>query len=114
MRAANEVIRFVLELLALAAFGYGAAQLADGPVRYVLAAIAVAVGAAFWGVLVAPKSARRLADPVRLVVEVAFFVAAGGALAATGSLWFGIALAVAGAANAGSLRLHEPVLGALE
>jgi hypothetical protein len=114
MRAANEVARFVLELLALAAFGYSAAQLTDGLIRFLIAAAAIVVAAAFWGVFVAPKSPRRLRDPVRLVVEVVFFGAAGGSLVATGSWWLGLALAAAGIANAVVLRLHRPVLGALE
>lgn len=114
MRVVNEVLRFVLELLALAAFGYGAAQLADGPLRFGLGAIAVVAAAALWGVLVAPKSSRRLADPARLVVEIVFFAAAGASLAAAGVLALGIVLAVAGVANAVLLRLHRPVLGALE
>lgn len=114
MRAVNEVLRFVLELLALAAFGYGAAQLADGPIRVGLGALAVVAAAAFWGVLVAPKSRRRLPDPARLVVEIAFFAAAGASLAAAEVAALGVALVVAGSANAALLRLHRPVLGALE
>jgi Protein of unknown function (DUF2568) len=113
MRAANEVFRFLLELAALAAFGYAAAQLVDNPARFALAAVAVVVGVAFWGVLVAPKSTRRLGDPVRLGVEIVFFLVAGGSLVAVGAPWLGIVLAVLGIANAVSLRFLDPVLGAL-
>jgi hypothetical protein len=113
MRAANEVARFLLELCALAAFGYGAAQLVDSPARLALAAVAVVIGAAIWGVLVAPKSTRRLGDPVRLVVEIVFFAVAGASLIAAGALWLGVGLTVLGIANAVSLRFIDPVLGAL-
>jgi hypothetical protein len=113
MRAINEVLRFLLELAALAAFGFGAAQLTDGPIRFGLAALAVVAAAAFWGVLVAPKSTHRLRDPLRLVIEVLFFAAAGGSLIACGVWWLGLVLAAAGIANAVLLRLHEPVLGAI-
>lgn len=111
---ANEVLRFVVELLALAAFGYAAAQAADGPVGVGLGIVAVVIAAGFWGVLVAPRSTRRLRDPFRLLVEVVFFVAAGAALAGTGTRWPGLAIAVVGVANAVLLRTHQPVLGALE
>jgi hypothetical protein len=114
MRVVNEVLRFVLELLALAAFAYGAAHLTDGPIRLAVGAIAVLAAATVWGVLVAPKSTRRLRDPARLVVEIAFFAAAGGALVAVGALVLGLTLVAAGVANAVLLRLHRPVLGALE
>jgi hypothetical protein len=113
MRAANEVARFLLELCALAAFAYGAAQSVDGPARYALAVVAALAAAGFWGVLMAPTAKRRLADPVRLVVEIVFFAGAGVTLVAVGALWLGVALAVLAIANAVSLRFHDPVLGAL-
>ena len=113
MRAANEVLRFVLELCAIVAFGYAAAQLVDGPGRFVLAAVAAGLAIAVWGVLVAPKSSRRLADPARLIVEIVFFAAAGLSLAGVSWLWLGVALAVVAIGNAILLRRHAPVLGAL-
>ena len=113
MRATNEVLRFVLELCTLVVFAYSAAQLGDGPVRVLLAVAAIAAAGAFWGVLVAPKARRRLADPLRLIVEIVFFAAAGLSLVAAGAVWIGVALAVLAIANAILLRKHEPVLGAL-
>ena len=107
MRATNEVLRFVLELCTLAAFAYSAAQLGDGPVRVLLAVAAIAAAGAFWGVLVAPKARRRLADPLRLVVEIVFFAAAGLSLVAAGAVWIGVALAVLAIANAILLRKHN-------
>jgi hypothetical protein len=75
--------------------------------------VAVVVAVAVWGVFVAPNSARRLADPVRLIVELVFFALAGVAVAAAGSLVLGVLLAAAGIANAVSLRFTAPVLGAI-
>jgi hypothetical protein len=114
MKAANEILRFLLELLALLAFAISAGQLAGGPARFALAALAVAAAGGYWGVLVAPKSARRLKDPARLIAESVFFVAAGLALGRTVSVWMGAGLTVVGIANAVLLRMHDPVLGALE
>jgi hypothetical protein len=59
----------------------------------------------------APTSRHRLADPARLLAEVAFFTAAWAALALTGRGALGVALAAAAAANAGLLRLlhHDTV-----
>jgi hypothetical protein len=64
----------------------------------------VLAAAAVWGRWVAPASRHRLTDPARLVVEVAFFTAAGVALGVTGRSVLGVALTVAAVANAGLLR----------
>jgi hypothetical protein len=77
MRAVNLALRFALELAA----------------------------AAVWGRWMAPASRHRLADPARLLVEAAFFAAAGVALAAAGRWLLGAALTAVAVANAGLLRL---------
>jgi hypothetical protein len=113
MRAANEVGRFLLELLTLAALAFIAATTVDGWAGYPLALLTVLLGATFWGVLIAPRSKHRLSDPARLAVEVVYFSAAGFGLVVAGATWSGIGLATLTVANAVSLRFHDPVLGAL-
>jgi Protein of unknown function (DUF2568) len=109
MRPVNLALRFALELAALAAFATWGLHAAGGPARFALAGAAVLAAAAVWGRWMAPTSRHRLADPARLLAEVAFFAAAGAALAVTGRALLGAALAVAAVANAGLLRLfhHE-------
>jgi hypothetical protein len=112
MRSINLALRFALELAALAAFGAWGLHAGGGPVRFAVAAAAVLAAAGVWGRWMAPTSRRRLADPARLLAEVAFFTAAGAALALTGRGLLGATLAVAAVANAGLLRRlhHEPAL----
>lgn len=105
MRPVMLVLRFALELAALAAFAAVGLHAVRGPARFALAAALVLAAAAVWGRWIAPASRRRLADPARLVVEVVFFAAAGVALAATGRWPLGAALTVVAVANAGLLRL---------
>jgi hypothetical protein len=109
MRTGDLALRFALELAALAAFGTWGLHAAGGPVRFALAAAAVLTAAGVWGRWMAPTSRHRLADPARLLAEVAFFTAAGVALGVTGRGLLGVALAVVAVANAGLLRLlhHE-------
>jgi Protein of unknown function (DUF2568) len=111
MRPINLALRFALELAALAAFGAWGLHAAGGPARFALAAAAVLAAAGVWGRWMAPTSRHRLADPARLLAEVAFFTAAGAALALTGRGALGVGLAAAAAANAGLLRLlhHDTV-----
>lgn len=84
MKALNLVLRFALELCMLAALAAWGFSLSS-----VFGQIALGIGtpvaaAALWGLFVAPKAARRLADPWRLAVELVLFGCAAGALAATG------------------------------
>ena len=57
------------------------------------------LAAVAWGLLVAPASRRRLADPARLVVEILLFAAGTAALAAVGSPLAAIVFAIVVAAN---------------
>jgi uncharacterized protein DUF2568 len=105
MRPVNLALRFALELAALAAFATWGLHTAAGPARFALAAAAVLVAAAVWGRWMAPASRHQLADPARLLVEAAFFTAAGAALAVTGRGVLGAALTAVAVANAALLRL---------
>jgi hypothetical protein len=77
MTALNLGLRFVLELCMLVALGiWGFSE------SIVLGIAAPLAAAVVWGLWMAPKASRRLRDPLRLVVELLPFGAAGVALAA--------------------------------
>ena len=79
MRAANDGLRFSLELCALAAVAYWGWSEHGGIWRWVLVVAAPLAVAALWGKTIAPKAKRRVSDPGRLAVELLVF---GGAVAA--------------------------------
>jgi hypothetical protein len=90
LKGANLALRFALELAALAAVGWWGWD-ASGPL---LALVAVAAVAIVWGLFVAPKRRFDLARPFRLGVELAVWLAAGVALAATGHTALAVAFVV--------------------
>ncbi len=94
MRPIVDSVRFATEIAVLAALA-----IAGASVAWPLALALPASFALAWGRWVAPKSTTRLADPLRLVTEVALFVGAGAALAATTSLMLGVVLALVGVAT---------------
>ena len=76
-------VRFLAELGMLAALAWGGWHLTDSTVLSLLLALALpAAAATVWGLWVAPRARRRLADPTRLAVEVTLFAAAFLALQA--------------------------------
>ena len=94
LRAANDALRFLLELAALAGlaiWGWG-----TGPtgVNIVLAVAAPLAAAAIWGAFVSPKASRHPGDPWRLLLELAVFGAGTLAFAAAGAGWVAVALGV--------------------
>jgi hypothetical protein len=84
MRAANDALRFLLELGVLAAVAYWGWWEAHGALRWVLAIGAPLVVAVTWGRFMAPKSPRRVRDPRRLILELLVFGSAVVALARVG------------------------------
>lgn len=104
-RALNDACRFGLELTALYGFGTWGLSSAQGATRYALCVAAIAVAVAYWGVLVAPKSRRRLRDPMRLGAEAVFFVCAGSAFLHSGRPLFGIAFGAIAILNAVLVRI---------
>jgi len=100
VRALNLVVRFLLELCALAALAVSGWQ-APGPwaVRLVLVVLLPVLAAAAWGRWVAPKAGHRLADPGRLGVELVVIGAAAVGLVLTGYPWWAVALAATYAVN---------------
>jgi Protein of unknown function (DUF2568) len=79
-KRANLVLRFLLELAALAALAYGGYEATQSTaVRWALAIGLPVAGALVWGVLVSPRRAVDAPLPVRLVLEAAVL---GGGVAA--------------------------------
>jgi Protein of unknown function (DUF2568) len=107
VRAANDVLRFCLELAMLAALAALGFAVADGVLQWLLAVALPLVAATLWGVYMSPKASRPLvADPQRLLAEGAFFGAATAALAIAGA---GVLAAVLGALAAVHLALTFPL-----
>jgi hypothetical protein len=82
----NLLLRFCLELAALAGIGMTAFQAGEGIMGYAYATAAVLLAAAAWGVFNVPddpsrsgKAPVRVSGPVRLGIEVAILL--GGSLA---------------------------------
>jgi hypothetical protein len=96
MRAANDGLRFSLELCALAAVAYWGWSEHGGALRWVLMAAAPLAIAVVWGQWVAPKAKRRVHDPWQLAVELLVFGSAAAALLyadqSTLAIWFGCAV----------------------
>ncbi len=95
MRAANDGLRFVLELSALAAVGYWGWSEHGGVWRWVLVVAAPLAIALVWGRWVAPKARARVGDPWKLLLEVLVFGSAVAALAAADEVVQAIVLAAA-------------------
>ncbi|HTR32642.1 MAG TPA: YrdB family protein [Gaiellaceae bacterium] len=102
MRNAALTVRFLCEIAAVVAFVWHGWPL-EG----------VAVGAAvivFWGVFVAPKAPRRLADPLRLVSELVIFGGAAVAYVEVGQTVLAVVFGVLALATALLVRRWpEPV-----
>lgn len=101
----REIIAFACELamlVLLVAAGHG---LVDGWRGWVLGIFLAFVAIGIWSQWMAPRSARRLANPRRFVVQVMLFLTVGLYAAAGGLIWWGIAFAVVAIAAFGS-RIH--------
>jgi Protein of unknown function (DUF2568) len=73
MGYANDGLRFLLELSALAALAYWGFAEFGGVVQWVVGLGAPLLAAAVWGAFVAPKASRPTVDPIRLFLEVVVF-----------------------------------------
>lgn len=80
LRAANDGLRFFLELSALAAVAYWGWSEHGGVLRWILVVAAPLALAAVWGRFVAPKASTRVGDPWRLALELLVFGSAVAAL----------------------------------
>jgi hypothetical protein len=78
-------VRFLSELALLGGVAWLGALIGRGGWLSVLLAVVGGLAvAALWGLLMAPRAARRLSDPARLLVELVLFVGTGISLAQFG------------------------------
>ena len=91
---ANLLVRFLLELSALAATAYWGFATSSGLTQWLLGIAAPAAVATVWGLFVSPKAKIELPRPAQFAIELAVFAAAALALAAADRPGLGIALAV--------------------
>jgi hypothetical protein len=93
-------VRLLCELGLLAALALWGVHAGSGlPAELILGVGAPLLAVVVWGLFVAPASRRRLADPMRLVVEVVLFTAGAVALGAAGWLQAAVIFAVVVAGN---------------
>ena len=110
LKTANLGLKFLLELVAIAAFVYWGASHSPVIVAVILAIAVPAAFVAAWGLWAAPRSPRRLRRHARVPFELGCFALAALALIAAGATVAGIAYALVAAVNAGLLA----ALGQLE
>ena len=96
----NLVLKFVLELAALAALGVWGASIADGAAAVLLAIGLPAVVAGLWGTLAAPRARHRLPLRLRAPFELGVFALATFALWRAGWAAAAVAFAVVAIVNA--------------
>ncbi len=96
----NLLLRFCLELAALAGIGMAAFQVVDGVIGYAYAAAAALLAAAAWGVFNVPddpsrsgKAPVRVSGTVRLIIELAILVGGSLAFHLAGHTWIALAYA---------------------
>ena len=92
---ANLTVRFLLELLLLAALAWWGFTLDAPIVVRILAGLAAAAGAAVvWGLWIAPRARSRLRDPLRFGIETVLWIAGAGAVAAVAGTAWGVGFLV--------------------
>jgi len=94
LKNANLLVRFLLELSALAAMAYWGFSVTSGLAQWVLGLGAPLTVAVVWGLFVSPKHKVELASPARFAIELTVFAAAALALAAADQPVLAVALAV--------------------
>ncbi|HEX4257411.1 MAG TPA: YrdB family protein [Streptosporangiaceae bacterium] len=102
-------VRFLTELALIAVLvwaGLGASLPLAG--RIVIAVAAPVLAMVIWGLWMAPRARRRLADPLRLVAELVLFAVAAAVLALTGPVLAAVVFAVIAMGVAILLRAVAP------
>jgi hypothetical protein len=100
VQQANLLVKFLLELAALVAFGWWGSSVGNGVVPVVVAIGLPIVVAVLWALLAAPRASRRLPIRVRLPFELGVFALATLAFAGGGSAAAAVVFACIAAANA--------------
>jgi hypothetical protein len=93
MGAANDGLRFMLEVAVLASLGYSGFTSRLGAMRWVAGIGLPLLVAVVWAVFVNPEGSQATDDPVRLLLEVAVFGSGVAALAAVGRRRLAVILA---------------------
>lgn len=110
--AGVEALAFVCELAMLVVLGMAGWGLGKGGLMGIAFTIFYpALAILIWSVWMAPKSARRLADPWRLIVQLLLFGATAALAAAGGHPVVGIVFAVIAAATFSGSRLTGGLTG---
>ncbi len=102
-------VRFLSELALIAVLvwaGLGASVPLAGRIAIAVAAPVLAM--VIWGLLMAPRARRRLADPLRLAAELVLFSVAAAALALTGPVLAAVVFAIIAMGVAIMLRAVAP------
>jgi hypothetical protein len=100
MKQLNLVLKFLLELGALAAIGLWGASIADGPAAVLPAVGLPVITAVLWGAFAAPRARHRLRLSLRAPFELGVFGLAALALWSAASAAWGAAFALIAVANA--------------
>jgi hypothetical protein len=90
----NDVLRFLLELGALASLAYWGFSEFGGISQWAIGLGAPLLAATVWGAFVSPKASHPTVDPVRLLIEIAVFGSGVAALLAAGATVLAVAFAV--------------------
>jgi quinol-cytochrome oxidoreductase complex cytochrome b subunit len=107
MRPANLALKFLLELMTLAAFAVWGADVGSGVTAVLLAIAAPLVVAILWGRFAAPRASHRLSTSSRIPFELGVFVVAAVALVACGHTIAAIVFAALVALNAALLTAFD-------
>jgi hypothetical protein len=105
VRSLNLVVKFLLELAALAAFAYWGSKIGSGVATVVVAIGAPLVIGVLWGAFAAPRAKRRLPAPARVPFELGVFALATAALATVASTLAVVVFASAVLINAAFLTI---------
>jgi hypothetical protein len=90
----NDVLRFFLELAALASLAYWGFSKFDGVTQWLIGLGAPLLVAVVWGTFMSPKASRPTVDPVRVLIEFAVFGSGVVALFAAGAPVLAVVFAV--------------------
>lgn len=107
MRAANLLVKFLLELAALALFAYWGAHTGHSVWRVVLAVTAPVLMALVWARFAAPRSQTRLSSPLRIPLELGVFALAALAGYVAGARLMAIGFALVVVVNAAGLSVFH-------
>ena len=103
MRTGNLVLKFLLELAAVASLAYWGAHIGTGAIPVVVAVVAPLLMVLVWARYAAPRATRRLPMRWRIPLELSIFALAALALVAAGQPLLGLVLAVVVVLNAALL-----------